>query len=65
MKDAIINIIEQMILGTFRITVMETKQPKFMYFAKNVGDFIIGTNEDSSEIIVSSDLAILKEDTDS
>jgi len=54
-----------MILGTFRITVIETKQPKFMYFAKNVGDFIIGTNEDSSEIIVSSDLAILKEDTDS
>jgi len=32
-----------------------------MYFAKNVGDFIIGTNADSTEIVVSSDAAILKE----
>ena len=52
-------------MGTFRLTVMETNQPKFMYFVKNVGDFIIGTNEDSSEIVVSSDSAILKEDSES
>ena len=61
MKDAIINILEQKMLGTFRLTVLETNKPKFMYFAKNVGDFIIGTNADSSEIVVSSDAAILKE----
>ena len=48
-------------MGTFRFTVLETNKPKFMYFAKNVGDFIIGTNADSTEIVVSSDAAILKE----
>jgi glucosamine 6-phosphate synthetase-like amidotransferase/phosphosugar isomerase protein len=47
-------------LGTFRLTVLETNKPKFMYFAKNVGNFIIGTNADSSEIVVSSDAAIIK-----
>jgi glucosamine 6-phosphate synthetase-like amidotransferase/phosphosugar isomerase protein len=60
LKDAIINIIEQKMLGTFRLTVLETNKPKFMYFAKNVGNFIIGTNADSSEIVVSSDAAIIK-----
>lgn len=61
LKDAIINIIEQKILGTYRLTVLETNKPKFMYFAKNVGDFVIGTNSESSEIAVSSDPNILKE----
>lgn len=61
LKVAIINIIEQKILGTYRITIVETEKPKTMYFAKNVGDFIIGTSPDSTEMVVSSDANILKE----
>ena len=59
LKDAIVNVIEEKIMGTYRLTIMETDKPKFVYFAKNVGDFIIGISADKSEVVVSSDVNVL------
>lgn len=46
LKEAIVYVVERKILGTFRLAVMEVVKPKYIYFAKNVGDFIIGTSSD-------------------
>lgn len=59
LKDAIVNVIEEKIMGTYKLTIMETDKPKFVYFAKNVGDFIIGISADKSEVVVSSDVNVL------
>ena len=42
--------------------MLETKNPKCIYFVKNSGDFVIGTSLDKSEVIVSTDLNVLSID---
>lgn len=59
LKDSLKNIVEQKILGTYRFAAIEIKNPKCIYFVKNSGDFIIGTNSDKSEVIVSTDINVL------
>ena len=60
LKDALKNVVEQKLLGTYRIALMEMKNPKQLYFVKNSGDFFLGVNKTSTEIIVSTDFEVLK-----
>ena len=62
LKDGLKNIVEQKILGTYRFAVMETKNPKCVFFVKNSGDFMIGVNGDKSEVVVSTDVNVLNFD---
>lgn len=41
------------------MTVMETKNPTCIFFAKNAGDFVIGSSADQKEVIVTTDLNVL------
>ena len=61
LKDALKNVVEQKLLGTYQIALMEMKNPKQLYFVKNSGDFFLGVNKTSTEIIVSTDFEVLKE----
>lgn len=53
--------VEQKLLGTYRIALMEMQNPKCIYFVKNSGDFFLGVNKENSEIVVSTDIQVLKD----
>ena len=57
-KEALKNVIEKQLLGTYRLALIELKNPKSIYFIKNSGDFVIGQNKQNNEIIVSSSLKL-------
>jgi hypothetical protein len=40
---------------------MEMNKPKLMYFVKNSGEFFLGLNKNNKEIIVSTDVQVLKD----
>ena len=58
MKEALKIIVETKILGTYRISAIELNEPKFIYFVKNSGEFIIRQNKAKNNIIVTSDQVI-------
>lgn len=41
------------------MAVIETKNPKCIFFVKNSGDFVIGTTSDKREVIVTTDTNVL------
>ena len=56
LKEALKNVVERKLLGTYQISVMENKSnPEFVYFVKNSGDYIIGTSKHNNEVVVSSE----------
>jgi len=55
-------VIETKLLGTYRIAAIELKNPKQVYFVRNSGDFVIGINKQTGEVVVSSDLSIFGKD---
>lgn len=61
LKDALRNIVEQKLIGTYRIAVMELKNPSCIYFVKNSGDLSIGISKKNNELFVSSDLSFFNE----
>jgi len=61
LKEALKIIVETKILGTYRISAIELNEPKFIYFVKNSGEFIIGQNKAKNNIIVTSDQVIFNE----
>lgn len=44
--EALKDIVETKILGTYRISAIELNDPKHVYFVKNSGEFIIGINKE-------------------
>jgi hypothetical protein len=42
LKNSIINIVEQKLLGTYRLAIVQINEPDVVYFVKNSGDFAIG-----------------------
>ena len=42
LKEALKNVVEKKLLGTYQISVMEKSNPEVVYFVKNSGDFIVG-----------------------
>ena len=59
LKTALKNVVEQKLLGTYRIAVMLTDSPGSILFVKNSGDLVLGSSKNNEEIVVSSDPAIL------
>jgi glucosamine 6-phosphate synthetase-like amidotransferase/phosphosugar isomerase protein len=56
LKEALKNVVERKLLGTYQISVMENKSnPEVVYFVKNSGDYIIGTGKQNNEVVVSSE----------
>lgn len=42
LKEALKNVVEKKLMGTWRLAVMSTEAPDHLYFVKNSGDFILG-----------------------
>ena len=57
-KDALKTVVEQKLIGTYRIAIMEVKNPERMIFVKNSGDFVLGLSKNSDELLVSSDSSV-------
>lgn len=55
LKEALQIVVEQKLLGTYQIAVMEMDDPQAILFVKNSGELILGHNKSIDEIIVSSD----------
>ena len=60
LKEALQIIVEQKILGTYRIAAIEIENPKSVLFVKNSGDFVMGQCKEGNEIIVTSESLIFK-----
>lgn len=60
LKEALKTVIEQKIIGTYRLAVMELNNPDAIYFIKNSGEFALGQGKQNDEIVVSSDASIFK-----
>lgn len=58
LNEALKIVVEEKLLGTYRIAAMETNEAKTMYLVKNSGDFSIGLSKDNDELVVSSDMEI-------
>ncbi len=52
MKEAVKNVVEKKLMGTWKLAVVSTEAPDHIYFVKNSGDFILGKTENA--IVVSS-----------
>jgi glucosamine 6-phosphate synthetase-like amidotransferase/phosphosugar isomerase protein len=57
-KDALKTVVEQKLIGTYRIAIMEVKNPERMIFVKNSGDFVLGLSKNNDELLVSSDSSV-------
>lgn len=62
LRQSIKNVVEQKLLGTYRLAIIEISNPESIFFVKNSGDFAIGQNKTNDEIIVTSDLSIFNQD---
>jgi len=62
LKEALKNVVEKKLLGTYRLAVMEMKNPQSIYFVKNCGDFILGQGKKNDEIIVSTSRTVFNQD---
>jgi glucosamine 6-phosphate synthetase-like amidotransferase/phosphosugar isomerase protein len=54
-KDAVKNVVETKLMGTWKMVVMATDKPDRIYFVKNSGDFILGKT-DNSVVVTSEDI---------
>ena len=57
-KDALKTVVEQKLIGTYSIAIMEVKNPERMIFVKNSGDFVLGLSKNNDELLVSSDSSV-------
>lgn len=55
LKEALKNVVEKKLMGTWRLAVMSTEAPDHLYFVKNSGDFILGQTA-NSVVVTSSDI---------
>lgn len=46
LKDAIKNLVETKLLGTWKLAFMPLNNPQNLFFTKNAGEMILGTNDD-------------------
>ena len=58
LKEALTNVVECKLIGTYRIAAVATAQPKQAYFVKNSGDFALGKNDE--QVVVSTDESLLR-----
>lgn len=58
LKEALTNVVECKLIGTYRLAVVATSNAKQCYFVKNSGDFALGKND--NEIVVSTNGELLK-----
>jgi glucosamine 6-phosphate synthetase-like amidotransferase/phosphosugar isomerase protein len=55
-------VVEQKLLGTYRLAFVELANPSSIYLVKNSGDFALGVSKASDEVVVSSDLKLFEEE---
>lgn len=59
MKEALKNVVEKKLMGTWKLALMSLHHPSAIYLVKNSGDFILGKGENS--IVVSSEPKLLQD----
>ena len=62
LKISIKNVVEHKLLGTYRLAVIELKNPDALYLVKNSGDFAFAINKSTDQIIVSTDLKLFDQE---
>lgn len=60
-KEALKNVIEKKLMGTWKLAVVPIDDPHNIYFVKNSGEFLLGKTDKS--VIVSSSEALFEEST--
>jgi glucosamine 6-phosphate synthetase-like amidotransferase/phosphosugar isomerase protein len=60
-KEAIKNIVEKKLMGTWKLAVMPLEQPDHIFFVKNSGEIIIGQVPDQNTVIVSTEEVLFRE----
>ena len=55
LKEALQIVVEQKLLGTYQIAVMEISNPQSLFFVKNSGELILAHNKTNDEIVVCND----------
>lgn len=63
LKSAIKNVVEQKLLGTYRLAIIEMANPDSVFFVKNSGDFALAQSKANDEILISSDLKLFEQQT--
>ena len=61
LKEALKNVVEKKLMGTWKLAVMSIDHPELIYFVKNSGEIIIGKTANS--VIVSSEEIVFGEDS--
>lgn len=51
-KEALKNVVEKKLMGTWKLAVMGVDQPDHIYLVKNSGDFILGQSH--NQVVVST-----------
>jgi glucosamine 6-phosphate synthetase-like amidotransferase/phosphosugar isomerase protein len=64
LKEAIKNVVECKLMGTWKLAVMSLEKPDHLYLVKNSGEIIIGTIPDKKAIVVCTEESLFKETTD-
>jgi len=60
-KEALKNVVEKKLMGTWKLAVISTESPDHIYFVKNSGDFILGKT-DKAMVVTSTDVLFTETD---
>lgn len=60
-KEALKTVVEQKLMGTWRLAVMAMENPDHLYIVKNSGDFFIGVVPEKKAAILSTEEVLFKE----
>jgi glucosamine 6-phosphate synthetase-like amidotransferase/phosphosugar isomerase protein len=61
LKDALKSIVEEKLLGTYRIAALEVDKPQSIIFIKNSGEFSLCVSKNEDEVIISSESSLFNQ----
>jgi glucosamine 6-phosphate synthetase-like amidotransferase/phosphosugar isomerase protein len=64
LKEAIKNVVEKKLMGTWKLAVMSMERPDHLYLVKNSGEIIVGQIPEKKAFIVSTEEVLFKESPD-
>ena len=64
LKEAIKNVVERKLMGTWKLAVMSLEKPDKLYLVKNSGEIIIGKLPDKKAVVVCTEESLFKESAD-
>lgn len=61
LKESIKHVVEQKLMGTWKLAIMSLEKPDHLYLVKNSGEIIIGQLPDKKAVIVCTEEVLFKE----